>query len=122
MGGEPIQYGRCDVTKPLSDEMNAELRLSSTQLDLLIFSYVLLECSTDTNVASLALLRDLWNARPEVSHVLVLDAGQSKGKRRSSRDLAGSLRDVENLSNELHATAVRIEGSRRTEGVLLIRG
>lgn len=55
--------------------------------------------------------------------MLVLDAGQARGKQKRLRPLAGSLRQVEALAQRLHpiAQTIRIDGSSRTDGVFLSR-
>lgn len=125
--GETIAYQHCDVTKPLDDEENCALWDPTASYDILIFSHVLLECGRGGGEAALALLRDLWTRRQEISHVLVLDAGQARGKRQEGiRPLAGSLRAVDALAADLGAHVVRIDGRTRTglirtQGLLLSR-
>merc|ERR1712232_365516 len=121
---EPIEYHHCDVTKPLADTENAALWASDMIFDLAIFSHVLLECGRgevhhSSGSASLTLLRDLWIERPTIEHFLILDAGQAKGKDQRARPLAGSLRAVEMLANELEAPLEYVRGWKRTDGVLL---
>eukprot|EP00928_Gymnodinium_smaydae_P032057 TRINITY_DN23327_c0_g2_i1.p1 TRINITY_DN23327_c0_g2~~TRINITY_DN23327_c0_g2_i1.p1 ORF type:complete len:476 (-),score=97.09 TRINITY_DN23327_c0_g2_i1:313-1740(-) len=125
---QPIEYHHCDVTMPLNHEANAALLEGGFNFDIVIFSHVLLEAgrggsagSSDESTASLALLRDLWTDCPQVSHILVLDAGQARGKGRRSRPLAGSLRAVELLAETLDTQFSRVEGDLRTDGVLLSR-
>jgi len=120
---EPIEYHHCDVSKPLNDEANSALRAPGVAFDLLIFSHVLLECGRGGGETPLELLRDLWVECPGVSHILVLDAGQARGRGCRTRALAGSLRMVEDLAAELGAGLVRVQGVRRAaaDGVLLFR-
>ncbi|CAE8635765.1 unnamed protein product [Polarella glacialis] len=120
--GEHIEYHHCDVSKPLASEENAALRDADANFDVLIFSHVLLECGKG-EAAPLELLRDLWVSKREsgLSHILVLDAGQARGRGKRTRPLAGSLRDVELLAAELGAEVHRVEGRCRTDGVLLAR-
>lgn len=124
--GEKIGYRHCDVSQPLDHESNAALRAEGVRMDLIVFSHVLLECGRGGGAAPLALLRDLWLSRPEISHALVLDAGQVRGRGRKAAaarggPLAGSLREVEVLAADLGAGFMRVEGHRRVEGVLLTR-
>lgn len=119
--GEAVEYHHCDVSKPLSDSENTALR-EGEPFDLLIFSHVLLECGRGGGAAPLDLLRDLWQQKLEIRHILVLDAGQAKGHGKRDRPLAGSLREVELLAAELgDATLFKVDGRSRTDGVLLAR-
>jgi len=116
----PIQYSLCDVTKPLNHELNAAVR--SAAINVAIFSYVLLESSREDAVDALALLRDLWLERVDLTHVLVLDAGQARGGRsQRSGLLAGSLAQVEALAGQVGASTLRVEGTCKTEGLFLLR-
>lgn len=118
---EDIEYCHCDVMRPLSDEANSALLLPSRDFDIAIFSHVLLECSRGGQADPLVLFRDLWAHRPSMSHALILDAGQARGKDKRSRPLAGSLRSAEDFAESLGIRPIRIEGKFRTEGVLLSR-
>lgn len=100
---EEIEYHHCDVSKPLSDEQNAAVRFHSMAngrpvYDLYIFSHVLLECGRGGGAAPLHLLQDLWEQN---SFILVLDAGQARGRGCRERPLAGSLRLVESWASIL---------------------
>ncbi|CAK9056828.1 Hypothetical protein (Fragment) [Durusdinium trenchii] len=117
--GEEISYHHCDVSKPLADDANEALREAA--YDLIIFSHVLLESGRGGGEAPLELLQDLWESQD--CFMLVLDAGQARGKQKRLRPLAGSLRQVEALAQRLHpiAQTIRIDGSSRTDGVFLSR-
>ncbi|CAE7565000.1 RYR1 [Symbiodinium natans] len=110
--GEDIEYHQCDVSKSLFDGVNGHLQPADLQYDLLIFSHVLLECGRGDGEAPLQFLRDLWACCDGT--VLVLDAGQARGRGCRSRPLAGSLRQVQILAGEVEAELVRINGASRT--------
>eukprot|EP00439_Symbiodinium_sp_Y106_P031614 s1697_g3.t2 len=120
--GEDIERVLCpgDVSKSLFDDANSHLQPADLQYDLLIFSHVLLECGRGDGEAPLQFLRDLWGCCDGT--VLVLDAGQARGRGCRSRPLAGSLRQVQILASDIDAELVRINGASRTDGVFLCRG